>query len=387
MLFDMPTVTSVLGFARPDRVGPDHERPGVRRSATIEPEPLDSTTLAMHECDIRDLADPDAEEPGLDDAGFAVADLPDRRGLHDTLRAVLRDQRLSPQTEADIRRSLGRARLRLHDGTQLLILHVAAEGLLFRSEGPAGIDVHADAGDEVRHGGAVNVHADQDVLGTPLRQLMRGRAPGILRHDAPDSANRRSPLMLVNLWLPLRQVTRPLTLMHSASLDRRRDQCRYGLPTEGILHRSGERAVNDIWAFLHDDAQQWYFHSELGLGQAYVFDTLSTAHGSCALPGEDVAADRYRRLAAAEAAIGDRDAAALHAAAAGRSASDVPTASLQRAIATMDALLEEAAAEAEHLTTGNADDWLRRAAAARAGVVRSSIELRALAIRLPFRRA
>jgi hypothetical protein len=298
---------------------------------------------------------------------------------------VLHEQRMTPHDEVAIRRSLGRARLRLRDGTHLLILHVAAEGLLFRSEGPAGIDVREGADDEIRHGGAVNVHADQDVLGTPLRQLMRGHAPRLLRHDAPDSSNRRSPLMLVNLWLPLQQRTRPLTLMHSGSLDRRRHQCRYRLPTEGILDRSGQRAVNDIWAFLHDEAQEWYFHSGLGLGHAYVFDTLSTAHGSCALPGEEVAADRYRRLATAEAAIGDRDTAALRAAVAARSTGDVPTASLQQAIATMDSLLGEAASQAERLTTGNAHDWLRRSQAARAAVVRSSIELRALAIRLPSR--
>lgn len=377
------TVTSALGFARPERVGPDDERPRVLRSATIEPAPLDGTTLAMHACEIRDLAALDAAEPRLDDAGFAIADLPDRRGLHDTLRAVLLDQRLSPSNEAAIRRSLGRAHVRLRDGTRLLILHVATEGVLFRSEGPAGIDVHGGADDEIRHGGAVNVHADQDVLGTPLRQLMRGHAPRLLRHDAPDSSNRRSPLMLVNLWLPLRQVSRPLTLMHSASLDRARDQCRYGLPTDGILARSGERAVNDIWAFLHDEGQEWYFHSELGLGQAYVFDTLSTAHGSCVLPGEDIAADRHRRLAAAEAAIADQDSGALRNAVAGRDAVDVPTASLQRAIDTMDALLDEATALAERLTTGDARDWIRRSEAARAAVVRSSIELRALAIRIP----
>ena len=41
--------------------------------------------------------------------------------------------------------------------------------------------------------------------------------------------------------------------------------------------------------------------------------------------------------------------------------------------------------EAERLTTGSAHDWLRRSEAARAAVVRSSIELRALAIRLPVR--
>ena len=380
-----PTVTAALGFARPDRVSPDRDRPGVRRSATIEPAPLDATTLAMHECEIRDLAVPGTGQPRLDDAGFAVADLPDRRGLHDTLRAVLREQGLTPRNEAAIRRALGRARVRLRDGTHLLILHVATEGVLFRREGPAGIDVRAGGDAEVRHGGAVNVHADQDVLGTPLRQLMRGHAPKILRHEAPDSSNRRSPLMLVNLWLPLRQATRPLTLMHSASLDRRRDQCRYGLPMEGILDRSGERAVNDIWAFLHDESQRWYFHSELGLGQAYVFDTLSTAHGSCALPGEELAADRHRRLAAVEAAIADQDIEVLTAAVSGRLSGDVPTATLGDAIAAMDALLDEAASRGEHLITGGGHEWLRRSEAARAAVVRSSIELRALAVRLPLR--
>lgn len=379
------SVRASLGFARPDRVSPDPERPGVRRSATIEPAPLDHTTLVMHECELRDLAD-DLPEPALDRAGFAIADLPDRRGLHDTLRSVLRRQQLTAQDEAALRRSLGRARLQLRDGTHLLLLHVATEGVIFRSEGPAGIDVHDGGDDEVRHRGAVNVHADQDVLGTPLRQLLRGQAPKMLRHDAPDSSNRRSPLTLVNLWLPLRQLTRPLTLMDSSSLDRRRLQCRYGLPTTGILDRSGERAVNDIWAFLHDDSQQWYFHSELALGQAYVFDTLSTAHGSCVLPGEDVAADRYRRLAAAEAALGTHDTATLRAAATGRSTGAVSTGSLQRAIATMDSLLDEVASQAERLTPGSAADWRRRSEAARAAVVRSSIELRALAIHLPARR-
>ncbi len=116
-----------------------------------------------------------------------------------------------------------------------------------------------------------------------------------------------------------------------------------------------------------------------------MFDTLSTVHGSCALPGEDIAADRHRRLASVEAAIGDRDIAALQATVTGRGSGDVPTTSLRRAIATMDTLLDEAASQDERLIAGDAHDWLRRSAAARAAVVRSSIELRALAIRLPVR--
>jgi hypothetical protein len=41
----------------------------------------------------------------------------------------------------------------------------------------------------------------------------------------------------------------------------------------------------------------------------------------------------------------------------------------------------------ERLAAGDAHDWLRRAEMARAAVVRSSIELRALAIRLPATRS
>jgi len=75
----------------------------------------------------------------------------------------------------------------------------------------------------------------------------------------------------------------------------------------------------------------------------------------------------------------------VRAAAEARNTGDVPTASLQRAIATMDVLLDEAASRAEQLAAGPAHDWRRRSEAARAAVVRSSIELRALAIRLPGR--
>ncbi|MGV3758083.1 MAG: hypothetical protein ACO1PW_00890, partial [Actinomycetota bacterium] len=147
----MSAVTSVLGFARPDRVHPDPERPGLHRSPTIEPAPLDATSLAMHACEIRDLATSGIPEPRLDDAGFAIADLPDRHGLHAALRTVRDEQQLSDRSAADIRRSLGRARLRLRDGSQLLLVHVAAEGLLFRREGPAGLDVHHGAEGETPH--------------------------------------------------------------------------------------------------------------------------------------------------------------------------------------------------------------------------------------------
>ena len=54
--------------------------------------------------------------------------------------------------------------------------------------------------------------------------------------------------------------------------------------------------LNDIWAFLHDEEQDWYFDSAMGQEKAYVFDTLGEPHGSFVLPGEDVAEHYYLRL-------------------------------------------------------------------------------------------
>ncbi|MGV3758804.1 MAG: hypothetical protein ACO1PW_04570, partial [Actinomycetota bacterium] len=109
-------------------------------------------------------------------------------------------------------------------------------------------------------------------------------------------------------------------------------------------------------------------------------------HGSCVLPGEDVAADRYQRLLQAEAALREGDVASLRAAAARRGEQRVPTASLQRAIDAMDGLLDEVSSPSERPTDPRIEDWIRRAAGARSAVVRSSIELRALAVRLPWSR-
>src|SRR5690606_15209679 len=104
------------------------------------------------------------------------------------------------------------------------------------------------------------------------------------------------PLVLVNLWIPLQQVTRPLALMDRRTLDARAHQLRYALPTDGFLEREEDTRENDIWAFLHDAGQQWYFHSHMGHDRAYVFDTLGEPHGAFILPGEDVAEYYYLQL-------------------------------------------------------------------------------------------
>jgi hypothetical protein len=252
-----------------------------------------------------------------------------------------------------------------------------------RKAGPNGMRVHPV--DAVRgmnhHDAAASVHADQDVAGTPLRQMMHGAAPWLFHHEAPDSQNAYSPLFLLNLWIPLEQVTRPLCLMDRRSLDRRSHQLRFGLKVDSFLKRGGDRAINHIWSFLHESTQRWYFTSELCSNTAYVFDTLSTPHGSFILPGEDLAEARYRQLEAAIAALDKWDETALAGAVSGGRAApgDAVTMPLGRAIAQMDALLDEVVPCAGALCRGEgAREWRARAVRAQQRVVRKSIEMRGI---------
>jgi hypothetical protein len=193
-------------------------------------------------------------------------------------------------------------------------------------------------------------------------------------------------MFLVNVWIPLQQISRPLALMDRRTLDQRRHQLCYALPTDAFLDRDESRRINDIWTFLHDDAQEWHFNSELGPTMAYVFDTLGTPHGSVVLPGEDVAEHLYLRLRVGCEAFRRRDAAGLREAAQ-HAATPIPrdtTAALRRAIDGMHALLEEAGQCAER--AGFLDsDWRERAQRAMDRVVRKSIEMRAVAVLTPDR--
>ena len=257
-------------------------------------EPVEPGDLQPHLCEIEDL-DASGRVATLTDDGFESMRLPDRRGLHHRLQAIREVARMDDADVGAIRRSLTGARLRSADGSRLLIVHVAGEGVIFRCAGPDGIDL-GGRGLMADHGGAAVVHADQDALGRPFHHLTRGWGHRLFRHESIDSANRRSPLLLVNLWMPLQQVTQPLALMDTRTLDRSRDQLHYELPTAGILDRDAEHAKNDIWWFRHDPAQRWSFRSGIGLGDAWVFDTLSTPHGSFVVPGEEVAAAGFRLL-------------------------------------------------------------------------------------------
>ena len=239
------------------------------------------------------------------------------------------------------------AELQCASGLTLTVLYVADEGRFMRTAGPHRLSMVPPQPTGMNdHGPATSVHADQDVFGTPVRQLMDGEAPRLFRHDSPGVHNHQASLMLVNLWIPLQQITQPLVLADGRSIDRRSHQLRYGLATDSFLERDDDSSINDIWVFLHDPDQRWYFRSEMDHRSALVFNTLSTPHGAGVLPGEDLAERCYRALEAGEASAERGDAPGLVDAlndVNGMETTDELTPALRRAVDAMLKLADEGA--------------------------------------------
>lgn len=383
------TVEAKLAFTPVADVSADDERKGLLRARTRPPEAHGSAdALDLRTCRIRDWSEDDRFQPDLFRHGFDCVDLSSLAALQAVLENVRDAGHVRLEDARQIRQRLTGESLRLDGGTRIRLLFVAPEGFIMRKAGPNGM-LLSQPGSMTQmndHDAAQAVHADQDVRGTPLRQMMHGAAPWLFRHDAPDSRNHWSPLLLLNLWIPLQQITRPLALMDKRSLDRRAHQLRYGLPTDAFLDRDEERRVNDIWTFLHDDHQQWYFHQEMQPTRAYVFETLGTPHGSFIVPGEELAEARYRQLAEAKAAIGSGDVQELQRATRPGGASidtTNTTPPLRRAIEAMSELIEEARRDAESICGRGSESWQARAKRAMDSVVRKSIEMRVVAARLP----
>lgn len=386
----LQAIEAQLAFTRSEDVVVDASGSGLRRARTLDPEAAkDPRSYDRRLCRAWDCSALDGFQPDLREHGFAHADVSRLSALQAVFERVRVAGRIDDMDAAQIRRRLVGRSLALSGGARLRLLHIAREGFFMRRAGPNGMDLG-----EVRrqamngHDAAMAVHADQDVDGTPLRQILRGLAPRIFHHDSPDRSNLRSRIFLVNLWIPLEQVTRPLALMDRRTVDRRAHQLRHGLPTGAFLRRRADMQVNDIWTFLHDEAQRWYFTSEMDAGTAYVFETLSTPHGAFILPGEDRAEARYRRIVAAVGAVQRRDepaaAQALAADEQGEAEGEPVTMSLRRAIAAMDAAIAEGRAR---LSTLCSDDdptrWCARATEAAERVVRKSLEMRAVALITP----
>jgi hypothetical protein len=372
-----------LGFTRADDVSADAERPGLLRARTLPFGPNPDEAFDFRDCVLHDAVDPQTPEPGLEAAGFETVDLSGNAPLQQALGRIRSEDRLSDASATAVRAALAGAALRLANGRTLRIEHVADDGMIHRRGGPNRLDVNPEGMDGANgHGVAGAVHADQDVFGTPLRQMMKGAAPQLFRHQTPDARNDDASMFLLNLWIPLQQVTRPLTLMDRRSLDPRRHQLRYGLPVTRFLDRDEEQSVNDIWTFLPDEGQKWYFRSEMGPDQGYVFDTLGEPHGACILPGEDALEALYRRLDRTCEAIQDGDERALREAAGAPlpSLPEVTTEPIRAASRRMAELLREAGAA---LADASGDDWCRRARAAMDTVIRRSLEMRLVAALLP----
>ena len=362
-----------LGFSRPDDVGPDHEREGMRRARTMSPgDETSGRAYDMVSCDLRDCAEPSTTQPGLLAGGWEAVDLASNAALVAGLQTVRADDRIEDDVAEAIQASLMGSVIPLADGSAIRVEFISEDGLIHRRAGPNGLDVNPGGMDGMNgHDGAAGIHGDQDVFGTPLRQTMAGKAPEVFRHQTPDGSNLESTTMLLNLWMPVQQATRPLVLMDRRTLDQQRDQLRYGLPVGGFLDRDEDARINDIWTFLADEDQDWYFHSTMGLGDAYLFDTLGTPHGSCCLPGEDVLEQFVVDLRSGQELLARGDVAAAQSIAARLRLPlpEVTTEPIRDAWKRLGALLDE-------LRDGPADDWSARAEHAIDSVIRKSVELR-----------
>lgn len=375
-------VEADLGFSRPAEVVEDEGNRGLRRAVTRPVDQDFSRQFEYRRCQIRDLCGAGHPQPGLRSMGFETIDLRDREGLQSLLCDVRVAGEISVPQSRQLRRYLQGSVFPLSQGRCLKMLHVAPEGLVMRKGGPNGlkVDPHRSMTEMNHHDVALAIHGDQDVRGTPLRQIMRGFAPSMFNHRTPDGSNHWSPLTLVNLWIPLQQITRPLALMDRRTLNARKHQLRYALPTDTFLDRREDMRLNDIWAFLHDDDQRWYFHSHMNHQQAYVFDTLGEPHGSFTLPGEDVAEHYYQLLHT----LSERLAKGVFLQSATTtppSPSEQTTAPLRKAIDSMASLVAHAPNDKSEQSA--VDVWQTRAAEAMDSVIRKSLEMRVVAVVLP----
>lgn len=369
-----------LGFMPESQAIPDPDHPGLRRAGPRAGAPYGGERVEFHECRATDLCVSAADDLDLLGAGFDAVDLSAIEPLQRACANVLAAGSINESDAAGIREALTGERLPLASGQAASVLYLADEGFIMRCAGPNGVSVVGPRSVGMNgHGGATSIHIDQDVYGTPLTQVMDGRAPTLFVHDSPDGRTDDASLLLVNLWIPLHQIVQPLVLADGRTIDRRRHQLRYGLPTGSFLDRDDDQAINDIWTMLHDPDQHWYLRSEMDHRQAWIFNTLSTAHGAGTLPGEDVAAALHELLVSTAEVVAAGDVATVTELAAEAivpvAADDTPPA-LRAAISAMSSTLQDAWAHPEAVCGERAESWAAAAERARRSVIRMSLELR-----------
>jgi hypothetical protein len=372
-----------MGFTLPNDVVKDHERKGRLRAKTHSrnyseaSEVVDFKSCDLHDCSSRDYA------IDYHKAGFDALSLKENQALQDVLRKVKQQGWLEKSDQKNIKQSLIGKSYRLSNGKRLRIFYVANEGLIIRSSGPNGMQIkHGEAVPKnSRQAAALLIHGDQDVYGFPVKKILKGGAPWIFNHRSPDGSNKISPFNLVNIWIPLQQITMPLCLMDRSTLDKDRHQLRMEISVEEVLERDKNESRNDIWSFLYDEKQQWYFHSDMSYDKAYVFDTLGMAHGAAILLGEKQAEVYFLRLKECLEAVKNKNAEELKSISA-QEKENLPeniTAPLARAIKKMEALLEIASNESESIIE-SPQVWQDKVEAVLNALTRKSIELRAVGV-------
>lgn len=380
-------VSGKMAFTREEDVSEDTERKKLKRASAKNLYGNVKEEFNFIECQFHDCLASSAPSLNLETMGFDTIDLSQSAELQEVLEQVRVASSVEDEQAALIRKLIKGRSYRLSNGKTLRFLFVAPEGFIMRQAGPNGLKINpsAHAMGSNGHDGAMTVHGDQDVFGTPLKQILKGFAPKLFRHKTPDGENKKSPIFLVNIWIPLQQITRPLTLMDRRTLDNKNHQLRYALPTDSFLERKKDQVNNDIWAFLHDEKQTWYFHSEMNPTKAYVFDTLGEPHGAFILPGEKRAEALYKKLSASVEALEKNDIDSLQK----NTALDFvelpsdTTLPLRAAISNMENLLGEANRHAEKLLT-NSERWNQQAKQAMDSVVRKSIEMRVVGLVTSF---
>ena len=220
-----------------------------------------------------------AQLPGLQRVLQRLADATARTG----------SERLDDEHVAAVRQVFEWSLLQLTDHSSLTILHAEPAGIITRSTGP-GVQFHEGSGGAHRTSRGQfwkpMIHGDQDVHGSPIRELLWGLAPLLFA--------RASPLKLLNVWMPVQRVrVQPLVVMDLASLNES-DRLHYHIHSSDRL---GAR-LNDCWTFTHRPEQRWLTHAlPWEAGQAALFNTLYTPHSSAPYPGEeDSAAVLWRQL-------------------------------------------------------------------------------------------
>lgn len=378
------TVTAQVTFTRPADVYPDPVRTGLLRAKTQPNDMPYKNAFDLRDCKLQDWSTPGSPQLGIQSLGFDVINLGKLSSLQALLETVRQNSRVEDDQAQAIREHLNGQSFKLSDGKRLKILTLGEEGFIMRR---AGLNGSIVAPDEQMtqmngHDGALAVHADQDAMGTPLKQALKGWGHRLFRHESPYGKNNWSPLLMMNLWIPLQQISRPLTFMDTSTLDRKLHQLCYALPTGDFLDRDPELSMNDTWSFLWDEKQRWYFNADLNASQAYVFDTLSTPHAAFILPGEVTAEQLHNQLKKAQKAAKADDIATLAKVCAPLKLDPLPaetTAPLRNAVTAMETLLGQArsACKSQQLPP---QEWLAVADSTLDSLVRKSLEMRGVGL-------